>query len=540
MTNATNHSARRFRRLLLPAALLGTALGAAGCEDLLTENPPHIIVADNLYLDEAGFDAGLASLYALARKEHEPIVGTGQAWNSMWNVGTDAVFGEDNGFSRIFNEWGAEVNPTVHFFQTEWTWLYEIINASNTIINRADEPGVKLTQAQRDRYVGEARFFRAFAYRHLTYLWGDVPLNLEEASGVSVRTDWERAPVAQVRKQMEEDLLFARQHLPAVPSSPARISSAVVRHYLAELYLAMNEPAKAEAEAAAVINGGNYKLVTERYGVKASQPGVPFMDMFQPGNINRNQGNTEILWAFQFEKDVTGGGRPIMRRVWLPPYERLPGMRISQETGGRGIQRHRLTRWALGNYEPGDDRGSYHAIRQFLLMNNPKTLPKGAQLGDTVRLRGTSERGSRVSDYPWPRKYEWSDALDVIGNFDFHPHTKLRLGETYLLLAEAQLKAGKPAQAAQTLNTLRARSNASPITAGQVTIDFILDERARELAQEEERRYTLLRTGKWLERTRKYNTVAGPRIQDHNVLLPIPQAVIDANLTRVMPQNPGY
>src|SRR5688572_8446975 len=119
-------------RRLAPLALLGAGLGLGSCDHLLTESPPHIIVADNLYLDAAGFEAGVNALYALARMEHEPIVGSGQMWNTLWFVGTDAVFGENGGFSGVFNDWGVQVNPTVHFFQTQWTWLYEIVNAANT------------------------------------------------------------------------------------------------------------------------------------------------------------------------------------------------------------------------------------------------------------------------------------------------------------------------------------------------------------------------------------------------------------------------
>jgi hypothetical protein len=74
-----------------------------------------------------------------------------------------------------------------------------------------------------------------------------------------------------------------------------------------------------------------------------------------------------------------------------------------------------------------------------------------------------------------------------------------------------------------------------------VDIDYILDERARELMVEGPRRYTLLRTGKWAERTRLYNTWGGETIDpERDILLPIPQSVIDANLTKKMPQNPGY
>jgi hypothetical protein len=73
-----------------------------------------------------------------------------------------------------------------------------------------------------------------------------------------------------------------------------------------------------------------------------------------------------------------------------------------------------------------------------------------------------------------------------------------------------------------------------------VTIDYILDERSRELFIEEERRMTLLRTRKWFERTQKYNKFGGELITLRDTIFPIPQDVIDANLTKPFPQNPGF
>jgi hypothetical protein len=73
-----------------------------------------------------------------------------------------------------------------------------------------------------------------------------------------------------------------------------------------------------------------------------------------------------------------------------------------------------------------------------------------------------------------------------------------------------------------------------------MSLDFILDERSRELFLEEDRRITLLRTSKWLERTRLHNNNGGANIAERDTLYPIPQPVIDANLTKKMPQNPGY
>lgn len=456
------------------------------------------------------------------------------------NVGVDNAFSNyPSPVERIWNEWGVRNNPLEGYYLDIWTWLYRTINAANTIIERAEDPDIRWTEAQKNEVLAQARLIRAWSYRHLAYLWGDVPLNLKESTGESVRTDWERTPKQQVWAQMEQDLLFAEQHLPVVPPSAGRLSKAVAQHYLAELYLTMDQPAKAEEKAAAVINSGQYQLITERYGARASQPGVPFMDQFLEGNVKRSQGNTEALWIFPFQLDVPGGGASIMRRYWVNRYYNLKGIEVSEEYGGRAIGRLANTSWAIDLYEPQDDRGSIYAIRKFYLYNTTKGLPKGKQLGDTLFLSWDQEE---ISNPNWPstRKWDWADPLNVAGATQHNDQPYLRLAETYLLLAEAQLKQGKLAQAADAINTIRRRANATPITAGDVTLDFILDERSRELMTEEHRRYTLLRTGTWLERTREHNPLAAPNIAPRDTLFPIPQAVIDANLTRKLEQNPGY
>ncbi len=89
---------------------------------------------------------------------------------------------------------------------------------------------------------------------------------------------------------------------------------------------------------------------------------------------------------------------------------------------------------------------------------------------------------------------------------------------------------------------VRARANAAPINAGQVNIDALLEERARELTLEEPRRRVLVRTGKLVERVKKYNLLEETRnsIQEYHLLFPIPQQVIDANYGNKLTQNPGY
>ncbi|HYH57487.1 MAG TPA: RagB/SusD family nutrient uptake outer membrane protein, partial [Anseongella sp.] len=116
----------------------------------------------------------------------------------------------------------------------------------------------------------------------------------------------------------------------------------------------------------------------------------------------------------------------------------------------------------------------------------------------------------------------------------------MRLAETYLLRAEAYFLSGDLQSAANDINAVRTRAGAGQVTPAEVDLDYILDERARELIIEENRRLTLSRTGKLVERAREYNPQSGGSIQDHHHLFPIPQSSIDANIDAELEQNEGY
>ncbi len=526
---------------ILSAACFVFAATACNNDRLLTERPKDVIVADNLYTNLEGFEAGLNALYAQVRRERW---GQDETNNELLMI--PMTIGVDNGFGnfvspneRTFQEFGVRMTSVDGFVTNIWQVMYQTINAANTIIARAENPSVKWSATDKARVVAEARLMRAWAYRHLSYLYGDVPINTAESSGANIRTDWDRAPRDSVRRFIVADLLFAEANPPALSTNAGKVTKAVAQHYLAEMYLALKQPALAEAKAAAVISGGNYRLITARYGVRATQPGVAFMDQFQDGNVNRAQGNTEALWVLQYAELVNGGGGSIMRRYWVNRYETNRGMQISPDNGGRGIGRLAITRYGINLYETQDQRGGAFALRRFYTYNNQATLPTGGRLGDTLRTVFTTER---ISDPLWPstRKWDWASTVDPVGGATFVDQPYLRLADTYLLLAEAQFAQGKLTDAASTLNIVRARAGASPITSAQVTLDFVLDERSRELVTEEQRRYTLLRTGTWFDRTVRFNPLARLAVTQRDSLLPIPQSVIDANLTKKMTQNPGY
>ncbi|MEY2903368.1 MAG: hypothetical protein RLY89_2474, partial [Bacteroidota bacterium] len=123
----------------------------------------------------------------------------------------------------------------------------------------------------------------------------------------------------------------------------------------------------------------------------------------------------------------------------------------------------------------------------------------------------------------------------------------IRLAEMYLIAAEAEVNIGKTDSAAYYVNIIRTRA-ALPgkaaqmqVTPAQMNLDFILDERARELAGEQLRWFDLKRTGKLIERIKNMNPDAAVYIQPFHTVRPIPQSQLDAVTNKAaFPQNQGY
>ena len=544
-------------------------INSSSCSDdeWLQKRPPHLLAAETLFVNLDGFESALNGLYATHREEFEETRGVYALQKAMWIAGTDnstVNHHGDRGYARVVTwGWGANNNSLVPDYSGTWSWLYDIINQANTIINRANYPdvdwsgGAMAPLQNKSRVIANARALRAWAYRHLTYGWGDVPLSLEE-SGTIIKTDWERAPIGEIRRQIISDLLYAEENIAVRPVMWGRITKGAIQTYLAEMYLVLNKPDSTLFWADKAINTPEYKLITERYGVKHDQPGVPIMDMFTEGNENYEQGNTEALWVIQYGLDVIGGASTRNRFMryhgsryadWV-----LEGTRVFQVTydrGGRGQSRQSLTKWALELYEPQDDRASEHAIRWFFVIRDAEgnapyqadRPPPGYKYGDTIWLDWSQDLtpdNMYRPNWPFSRKPEGADPNNPASGDQFNDQIYMRLAETYMLKAEAEYLLGRPEDAANTINIIRRRSNASDISGADVDIDFILDERSRELVMEEDRRWHLLRTGKWLERLQKYNKNGGQNATARDAIWPIPQDVIDANLTREFPQNPGF
>ena len=176
--------------------------------------------------------------------------------------------------------------------------------------------------------------------------------------------------------------------------------------------------------------------------------------------------------------------------------------------------------------------------------------------GMLYNANGTHKHGAVQYIYPSLKKFD--DTKRPSLNYDSNRPTILaRFAETYLIAAEAIMGTDKD-QAAKLINVVReraayrsgfsdaeltARKAAMDISASDVTIDFILDERSREMCGEGWRWYDLVRTGKLLERVKLYNVKAASNIAEKHLLRPIPQDQINLlsdPAQKASYQNSGY
>jgi hypothetical protein len=476
-----------------------------------------------------------------------------QGWPSVWQAGTDIAFvppSQKQGIEVPYYDY-TQLISTDGAASYTWGWAYKLINNANIIIANAEGANAgAMTQANKNTIDGEAKFFRAYAYNVLATLYGKVPL--VRVPLTAPKTDFVRASLDSINNLIIEDLTFAAANLPepggfgsktnANGKPTARSNRYMAMQLLAEAYIRAGKPALAEAQCDAIINSGKFALTTSRYGIKAGQPGDAFNDMFWYGNQRRYQGNKEAIWVMEQENPslITGGvtNSPQQRRNWGAAYYQIAGMKLCDSLGGRGIARMRLTNYVVyGLYEDVDMRNSQYNLRRKFYYN----LPGAANYGQQVPYTGAD---TIFKIAPHTTKWYEFNPNDEFGfamvNKDF---ILMRLGETYLLKAEAQFKQGNTGGAATTINIIRARANATAVTGADINIDFILDERARELLAEENRRMTLMRTGTLVDRVTKYNTqttnpVVG--IAAKHMLFPIPLTEINLNKDAVLEQNPGY
>lgn len=544
--------------------LVGVFLFASSCkESFLDEVPLDRFSPENLLTSKAGFETVITALHKAARDERtldrpdQMAIGT--------DVSTSGV--ADGRFMKDYKLVTPEDQIVVYY----WDWAYaSMLKNANLIISRAENPAIKWTEKEKNEIVAEAKFFRAFTYNVLVNLFGGVPIVDKELT--EPRFDFTRASRLEVLKFIQSDLEFAVQHLPNVQTGTnkdGRIYKAAGLHLLSEVYISLGLETKDASfydksieSATKVIDGtaGNYKLMTQRFG-NTARPGDVFSDLFWTGQQNRASGNLETIWAVQYEFLTVGGAESLNHdlRWWGPQFEniRSPDNKriLVTDSIGRSQGGNRPTNYFFydiwkDNFT-NDIRNSRHNIRRDWYYNDPTSTFKGQKaryvvVGGKAFVANANGTATNIAVdtlrwwYPMIRKIEGTMQQGAIGGRTNNDQIRMRLAETYLLRAEAYIHKGNKELAARDINVVRDRAKAKPVTAADVSIDYLLDERARELTIEEARRRTLVRLGLLYRRAIIYNWDAKATMQPYHEFWPIPQKAIDANREVKLPQNPGY
>lgn len=560
------------RSLLVLLLILGFSCNE---KEFLEETPLGFFSPENSYQTLTNFESALTDLYARVRSIHFG----GSHHNYFAHFLATDIAKHARGDANRFGDYDVWLVPTSRMVEFHWENWYKVIANANTIISRLPES--HLTDQQMSTIQAEARFFRAFAYRYLVYLYGGVPLILEEVS--NPKTDFARASKEEVLQQIVSDAQMAADILPDINEvTDGRVSNLVAHHLLAETYISLREFDLAIEEATLVIDDPNTALMTERFGSRINEDpydaylelgsGDVFWDLFQQGNQNRSSGNQEALWVAQMEIDVPGGflqssggtrnnlekwAGPVAWLTFQDPDGNEGSLTFGQSnynSGGRGVAFMMNTDYYLYDLWEADwnqdIRNAPHNIVRDYVYTNPESAWYDSS---AVTYPSPTWESQNWRWYPYPSKIttpgvhpdelfedEENLTLKTTAGSTYRDMYYLRLAETYLLRAEAYMKQGDPVLAAEDINLVRERSKAHPIDPSEVSLDFILDERARELIYEEQRRITLHRTGMLVERVREYNDLNGDEIKDFHNLWPIPFSEIEANKDAELEQNPGY
>jgi starch-binding outer membrane protein, SusD/RagB family len=547
-------------------------IASACSESVLKETPLDFLAPVVAYNTVPGIQQGINGLHLSVRTfwyqpdEQYPI---------LYANGTDlAFYGENPGGAVKLANYQVEMTPQSTVFQQFWDRNFILIQRANALITQitAADKSIWQSDTQKNAYLAEAMFFRAYAYRMLVSFYGDVPLITEPTK--SAKTDYVRAPKADIYKLMEADLTFGVANLPArgKEEAPGRITQGAAGHFLAECYLSQGKYQQAVDAASKVIDNSGYALMTQRFGSfpDVFGKGDVLTDLFDYGNQNLPN-NTEAIWVIQFEPIITGGSLFPGERSWGPAYFRMgntPDGKVAfrgqlyngaytgySDTLGRGVAWCRPTNFASYTMWRSDwnndiRNAEYHIKRNFYYDNPGSAYDK--QKIDWSKYPANAGRNALADTnqyiYPFFLKqadpcHHFSSPNQSGGGYTNKDVYAVRLAETILLRAEAYIGLGNKDKAAADINAIRTRANAKPVDPSKVDIDYLLDERARELYAEEWRHLTLRRTGKLLERVRKYNNnpvFPGCNIQDYNVLFPIPQNQLDLNIGTKFAQNPGY
>ena len=518
--------------------LLAAALMFAGCHKDLDRFPPNDVTGAQLYNSEAGYKQVLAKVYgSMALTGNSGPAGNGDVagidegtsdflrlfWKAQELSTDEAVVAWNDADIWEFHNMNWSANHT--FLTGLYNRCFYVVTLCNEFIRESSPEqlasrGITGTAADNIKVMrAEARFVRAFQYWVLMDLYGN-PGFTTEASGIGAGLRPEQTTAAKLFTYIESELNAVAAELPAPRANAygradkGAAWALLARMYLnAQTYTGTPKWSEAVANAKKVIDGG-YALLSDYRNLMLADNHV---------------GNTEAIWTLNYDgiKTKNYGGTTFLvnASVGGDMDQNFSGL-----SGWGGIRTTKNLPLLFPDFTGAADKRA-----QFFQHN--LEIDKISEFKDgfgITKFRNKTRTGGFGSD---PGR--------TFSDIDF---PLFRLAEMYLIYAEGVLRGGSGGDRPTALgyiNKLRERAYGS--TAGNISdvtlnVNFILDERARELYWEGFRRTDLIRYGRFTEETYLWPWKGGVRngtgVGSFRKLYPIPATEVGSNPN--IKQNTGY
>lgn len=537
-------------------ALIGFTMTA--CSDFIDQDNKGDIDQGSYYTTTEGFKSLSNASYSMLRTLYG-----GDPW--LYVCGTDLFATGRTSLPVGLGTYGSsftESNTDVKDFYTNY---YKAISLTNDVIYWGRD---EVAKAQ---LVDEARGLRAFYYYTLVQQFGGIPLIIER--NTSQITKVERASAEDVYRFVINELteLSGSSTLldKATGTNFGHFDKRAASHFLAKAYLARGYESFGSASDFAAAKEYADKAIG---GMALSTPFATLFDM-------QNEQNEEIIFSVQYdintvEKETDGNKQQAYFCAYLDGPEKghkyttstlTPTLRMhevfasspeDERYDATFMQELRVSYWDYYDegkkntsqvtyyYAPpwASDDASIAAWRAELPSRENAIVVTMTEEGPNIGGNITTYISKMREDVYGVASFRKFDDTNRKGTFSttasMHDIFLARVGETYLIAAEALIKSGKQAEALAYVNAVRERAKATPATIGDMTIDYLLDERARELAGEYHRWEDLKRTGRLAEYAEKYNPDISNGAVGQKMLRPIPLAARELN--SALTQNPGY
>jgi hypothetical protein len=550
-----------INKIYLMLCLVIMLTSITGCKKYTDEYNPQSRTAETYYNTFSGFED-------LAKTNYPPLRGIVN-FTGLYYLGTDAFSTPSINDSNGENLYNVNLNSTNGDVDSYVRQLYSAINIANNTLYWATQvtDGSAATVAIR---VAEAKALRAYYYYLLTETFGDVPLVLSRTTVINLV--FTRTPEKDVYTQIIQDLNDAVAALPATTTDFGRVTKGFAQHLLSKVYLTRGYKSYGGGNADFTLAASNAEaVIAGPYALKSK-----YADLFDP-TIANFQVNSEVIFSVQYSTNATTNGAGNSLQQYFMWDTQNTGLVGRSTFYGKTNNSTALDPYWFSVFDKNRDSRYLANVYDVVLVQAAGTFNnKTYAVGDTLLYYPavaftpaqkaakkyivinpdeyrTSPFSAGLRSYPQFKKFRDPFVTSYVDNGGARDTYVFRLGETYLLAAEAYLKLNNLPKALQYYNAIRARAakpGNNPLTGiayatemqvSSLTIDNILDERIRELTGEEFRWLELKRTGTLVARTLADNdeAKAASTLKTIHLFRPIPQAVIDLN-RGTFPQNPGY